>query len=287
MVLALGSTALAQVALQLRFEHPTALVGESVNAFVAIGNRTGGTLVVNEAGGSNLDIKFRIVSDTRKDELIPRSNERFPIPNLMLRDGEDGEYMVDLAHAYDIGAEGRYLVQAEARWRGIIVRSEVATVDQLNGIEIASTEATLRDYEQTVRRYSLRYWNRDGKEHLFFRVDEPDTPALLGVFDLGFLVRVFKPVIQTDSSGRIVVLHQSGPTRYTRTEFASGPSEVRFVDQRYVRADGSPARPDAWHDERYATNGPAQSAASTAKAKRSWLSRLLTFTPAPKPMKGR
>jgi hypothetical protein len=284
-MLAFGSTAGAQIALELRFEHASVLVGEPVHAFLAVGNRSGAPLVINQAGGSNLDIRFRIVRDTRREEPIPRSSERFLIPNLMLRDGEDGEYMVDLARSYDIGAEGRYLVQAEARWKGAALRSDLVVVDQVTGIELASTEATVRDYEQMVRRYSLRYWNRGAKEHLFLRVDEPDASALLGVFDLGFLVRMFKPVIQTDSSGRVVVLHQSGPNRYTRTEFAAGPSEVRFVDQRYVRADGSPIRPDVWDAGSGATNASAIATSPPAKKKRSWLSRFLTFTPAPKPMK--
>jgi len=273
LALVLASSAGAQVAMQLRFEHPSVLVGESVNAFLVIANRSGGTLVVNEIGGSNLEIGFRVVRDARRDETIPRSNERFLIPNLMLRDGEAGEYLVDLARTFDIGAEGSYLVQAEAQYRGVVLRSNLVSVDLVNGIEIASTDVVLRDYERMVRRCTLRYWKRGGKEHLFLRVDEPDTPALRGVFDLGFLVRVFRPVIRADSSGRIVVLHQSGPTRYTRTEFVSGPSDVRFVDQRYMRADGSPAHPNVWRDEDLATNRLFAADQPQAEKKRSWLSR--------------
>ncbi|MBU1908788.1 MAG: hypothetical protein KJ726_01930, partial [Verrucomicrobia bacterium] len=62
----------------------------------------------------------------------------------------------------------------------------------------------------------------------------------LGVFDLGRIVRQFKPLIQSDGKGHVHVLHQSSPWKFTHTEmnpdgipvnsadFSAYSTEVRF-----------------------------------------------------------
>lgn len=237
---ALAGTAGAQVKIEVRLEYPSVLVCENLHAFVTIKNQTGAPMVLNPDGISNFDIRLAITRDANHESSIPRSSVAPLLDGMMIRDGESCESLIDVAHAYDIGGEGRFAIVAEVEWKGRLFRSEAVSVDIVKGIEITSTDAALNGYDDLIRRYSLRYWSRGGYEHLFLAVEQPDSRESLGVFDLGCVVRVFKPTLIVESSGDVMVVHQSGPDRYTRTAFRSTKSEVVFIDQVYLKADGTP-----------------------------------------------
>lgn len=260
-------TADAQVKVGVRAEYDSVLVCENMNVFVTIQNDTGAPIVINPDGGSNIDLRFIVTRDDDKDKHVPSSHDRPLIARMMARDGETYEGMVDIAHAFDVGGEGRYTVLAEVVWRGRTYRSAAVIVDVVKGLEIESVESVLKGYEDLVRRYSLRYWNRDRFEHLFLSVQRTDTGEYLGVFDLGTMVRVFKPVVMAESSGDVLVVHQSGPERFTRTAFRSTLAGVVFVDQVYLREDGTMFDAKRTLPE---TKRPQQKPAE----KRSWWSRL-------------
>jgi hypothetical protein len=238
-----AGTAGAQINVGLRFEYPSVLLFESMHVFVTVQNRTGETIVLNPDGGSNIDLRFLITRETAPDKLVPRSNSRPLVAGILAREGETHESMIDLAHAYGMGGEGRYTVAAEVEWRGRIYRSAEAAVDVVRGLELESRDAALRGYEDLIRRYSLRYWHRDKYEHLFLTVEEPDSGDNLGVHDLGCVVRVFKPALVVEPSGDVLVVHQSAPERYTRTAFRSTRGGFFFVDQVYLREDGTAWEP--------------------------------------------
>jgi hypothetical protein len=234
---------MAQINVGLRVEYASVLLYENMNVFVTIQNRTGETIVFNPDGGSNIDVRFLITRETDPDRRVPRSNSRPLVSAILAREGETHESMVDLAHAYGMGGEGRYTVAAEVEWRGRLYRSTEVMVDVVRGMELELKDAALRGYEDLIRRYSLRYWHRDRYEHLFLTVEEPDSGDNLGVYDLGCLVRVFKPALVVDPSGDVLVVHQSGPQRYTRTAFRSTRGGFYFVDQVYLREDGTAWEP--------------------------------------------
>lgn len=264
-VLAVG-VAHAQVKVGVRTEYASVLINENLNVFVTIENQTGGPIVINQEGGGNIDLRFIVMCDGDKHRPVKRSHDRPLVSRMMARDGETYEGMVDVAHAFDIGGEGRYTIVAEVEWKGRLYRSESAMVDIVRGVELTSTDAAIKGYEDLVRRYSLRYWNRDRYEHLFLTVEQPGTGDNLGVFDLGAVVRVFTPVVLAQSSGDVLVVHQSGPDRYTRTAFRSTRADFVFVDQVYLREDGSA----------YEAKRPVADVQTPKKPaeKRSWWSRL-------------
>jgi hypothetical protein len=67
--------------------------------------------------------------------------------------------------------------------------------------------------------YQLRSLARDREDHLFLRVDDDANSLCYGVFDLGSVLRVVDPVMRSDGRGRVHVLHQSAPTRFTHSVF--------------------------------------------------------------------
>lgn len=259
-----AATAAAQINVGLRSEFQSVLLNETLNVFVTIQNRTGATIVMNPDGGGNIDLRFAVMRETDPDKRIPRSSTRPLVSGVMAREGETHECMVDLAHAYDVGGEGRYVIAAEIEWRGRVYRSAEIMVEIVRGIELMSKEAALRGYEDFFRKFSLRYWHRDKYEHLFLCVDEPDSGDNVGVYDLGCVVRVFKPALVVEPAGDVLVVHQSGPDRYTRTAFKGTRGGFYFVDQVYLREDGS-----VWEPR----NIPRAPVEEPAK-KESWWSKL-------------
>jgi hypothetical protein len=74
-------------------------------------------------------------------------------------------------------------------------------------------------------------------------------------------------VVLAQPSGDVLVVHQSGPDRYTRTAFRSTLAEVVFVDQVHLREDG------AMYEAKRSFPG-MQTPPPKPAEKRGWWSRL-------------
>lgn len=238
-ILLLPVVSAAQLRVSLRLEHDSFLQFEPLLAFVSIYNDSDTPFVLDEdAKDNNAHVRFGI--EKKRDEPVLRINKQPMVRKLQVMTDEEQEIFADLSLWYDVGSVGRYVVRAEVDWNGKTFRSNEIMIDIVRGIEIRSVSRNVPGHPELMCKYSLRYWARGNSEYLFLRVDEEDSGTNYGVFQLGRVIRVFKPVIEVDRSGNVKVIHQSGRDCYTRSMFKSSRTSVRFVDQTYHLPNGDP-----------------------------------------------
>ncbi len=236
--LALLPVAYAAVHASMKLEHSVFLRFEDIRATITIYNDTDDPYIIDGVatrGESQLffDVLYK------GDRLKPREGEPY-VGRLLVLPDEKREVVIDLCDAYPLSREGRYFIKVVASQSGEVWESDATMIDIVPGMPIASTERMVAGYRDRLRRYSLRYWPREGHEALFLSVDEVKGGHNYGVFELGKLVRVRKPSIRVDRKGEVRVWHQTGSDRYLFSKLQSRPDSVMFVGQTSHREDGSP-----------------------------------------------
>jgi hypothetical protein len=147
---------------------------------------------------------------------------------------------VNLLPAYQVRSTGPYTIQARVEWGDKAFLSQKEFLDVMPGLDVGRLAVGLPGAPQDTRIFSIKTLTRDRMELLFLRVDDENSGQCLGVFELGRIVRQYKPQMQFDNKGHVHVLHQSSPWKFTHTEinpdgipvsskdFAAYSTEVRF-----------------------------------------------------------
>jgi len=236
-----GSMARAEgLQLQLKLEHGVTLQYEPIVAFVTVVNDTAKPFVISEAGQeSAASLEFVIRKESGEKEMA-RLRRDLLVEKVYISSDQKEEVMVEISNFYDLREEGRYLVSAKVTWDGKTYWSDRKMIDVVSGLELSSTSKSVPGYPDRIRTYSVRYWAREAKEYLFLRVEEEPSRLVYGVFQLGPLVRVFKPFVEVDRAGNVRTVHQVGNDCYIHTFFKSDRESVRFLDHTYRRANGDP-----------------------------------------------
>jgi hypothetical protein len=229
---ALPVLAADDIQLALRLEHRTVLQFEPLFAFLAVRNNGLQPFVTPSPQGETA-VRFVIV--TRRGEPVPLLYDDPAIGKARVEAGRQRLFMRDLTRWYDVRSAGVYVITAELDWNGRTYCSERMMVDVVPGITVLDAENRVSAQPDRVRVYSLRYWPRGGMEQLFLRVDEPASGMNYGVFLLGPVVRVGKPRINFEATGRVVIRHQSDVGVDTHSAFVSTPEQVRFLEQHKLR----------------------------------------------------
>jgi hypothetical protein len=237
----LSVEAVADVHVTLKLEHVEYLQYEKVNAFVTVYNDEDYRVVIDSKKTNRSDEVRFTIRYGMKDPAV-RINRLPVVDYLELKPGEKKTLLIDLTRWYSFSKVGSYDVSVELEHGGRLWKSKRTLVDVVDGIQTASVKRSIPGDPNRIRKYSLRYWSRNRKEYLFMRAEEEESEIVYGVFLLGGLIRIFKPVIDVDRKGNITVLHQSGPNVFTRTTFKSEPYKVKFIDQVYVNEEGVPYR---------------------------------------------
>lgn len=233
----------AELEAALRLEHASILRGESLSAELTIRNESDLPLALTgDPVTSNGEVSF-VIRRGRDLPVTSRADQPL-VERLTVLPGDRESVMINLGAAYYLGRVGNYTVYAEIAFDGRVARTGIVSLDVVEGVELAATTRALSGYPDRLRRYTLRYWPRDGRERLFLTVDEPEGRRV-GVFDLGQLARMFTPSVEVDRTGRVRVYHQATPDRYVATILQSGPDEIALVDQRALNPDGTAYVPGA------------------------------------------
>jgi len=159
---------------------------------------------------------------------------------MTINPGEKQDFITDITLRYDLAAVGRYVVRAVVVVGTTRYESNAVVIDVVRGIEITSVTKSVSGYSDRSRRYVLRYWARNQYEFLFLCVEEDGGRTSYGVFSLGPVIRVAKPVLEVDRAGNITVIHQATRMTFLHSKFEATPDGVFFVDQTYRTADGKP-----------------------------------------------
>lgn len=218
-----------QVELKLRLAHPTVLHMEPVLASLTVVNGEEADLLIGETNG-NARLFFDI--EVSPGRVVTRTEAplfRSPAP---VRAFKSATLEFDLLSLYQIRAPGAYSVVARLHGPGGLFTSARQFLDVVPGMSVATMVKTGPDDVRYT--YQLRTLSRDREEHMFLRVDDMGENLCHGVFDLGSILRVVDPVLRRDGHGRVHVLHQSAPTRFTHSVFeADGvPVSTKFWNGR-------------------------------------------------------
>jgi len=238
-----GSMARAEgLQLKLRLEHSVTLQYEPIAAFVTIVNDTARPFVISEAGQESAAVLELVIRRevNGEEEEVARLKEALLVEKVYISSDQKEEVMIEMSNFYDMREEGRYLVSVKVVWNGKTYWSERTVISVVAGLELASVSKSVPGYPDRVRTYSLKYWARESKEFLFLMVEEEPSKLVYGVFQLGPLVRVFKPFVEVDRAGNVRTVHQAGNDCYVHTFFKSDRDKVRFLDHTYRRANGDP-----------------------------------------------
>ncbi len=227
----------AQMRIGLKMEHETVLQYETIRAFVTIYNDSKKTLVIDKEYGDLRLVPFLLDSNNEPESIINKN----PICHeLRVKAGQKEVILVDISKWYDFSRMGRYSLEIQGLWKDVKFTSNIVSINVVGGFEVSSVDKNLSGYTDKVRHYGLRYWNRGTSEHLFLRVDEPANRMNYGVYDLGKVIRFFKPILKIDADDNVKVIHQVGKDCYKKTVFSSTPIGVTFVDQSYHLESGAP-----------------------------------------------
>lgn len=218
----------ADLIMGMDLEHQDYLLFESIKIAITIVNDTDEPMKFSE-DRSSADINF-VVEGQNYNFIFKKNKDRI-VKDVTIMPDEKKIMTIDLTRWYPITSQGRYFISAEIEWNGKIYKTERKLIDVVSGIEIARVVRKLSGRQSNDRVYTLRYWQRNRQDNLFFLVEEPSASYHYGVFDLGPIVRVMKPELSVDRHGNIKIVHQSGINKVTETTLFSDDDEITYVGQ--------------------------------------------------------
>lgn len=235
----LVATALrASAQMEITCEWPTTevLAHEEIPAVLTLVNQSADTL----EAGADFRVQFS-VSDDAGNRVAPRASPDIPLPAELLA-GETVVFTADVQRAHAIDAPGAYAVFARLLHRDRVLATPRVFVTVVSGVEVGRLDGTAPD--GSSRAFLLRTLNRDKKDRLFLRIDDPDRKLSYGILDLGRFINLRPPILRLDRAGRVHVLHMSAPNGFTHSVYAS---DGAFIAQTFHSGETRSIRlePDA------------------------------------------
>lgn len=238
MIAVIGLTAtdcLAQVSIQLTSPHKAYLLFEAIPITIKIENDSALELPVGRyESAARLWLKL----DYRREE--PDIAPVMPPKELshILKPGKAYLLKVNLAVLFDVRKARRYTVTTYLDWRGRRYSSASVVLGVVNGLEISTERRGLPMRPEIVREYSLRYIERGGGEHLILSVSNREAGRCLAVFDLGPMMRLYKPILRFDRTGNLRVVHHMDRNVNAHSYLISDEKSVRFLERVHKTTDG-------------------------------------------------
>ncbi|MCX6995961.1 MAG: hypothetical protein NTV49_02485 [Kiritimatiellaeota bacterium] len=216
-----SSAARAQIEVYLRVPHRQYLLGEPITTEVEVRNQTGAPLIFD---GTNRNARFAFDIESDADTL--RSAKAAPKANTtIIPAGQTALRRVELQSACDLRNPGLYKVRAGVEWGENNYYSARSHVTLIPGPEVAQQVFSRPGTDAPVK-CSLRVLSRNDydlrEQRLFFCVENKVTGARESVADLGTLLRSYDPLMQRDAAGRMHILHNSAPNRFTHSLVSAG-----------------------------------------------------------------
>lgn len=234
----------ADVNLGVTLEHRQVLRHEKVVAFIDLKNANNEPVAIDNYGQYlKNDISLDIYREGRERDKLPKQADRRLVKKMLVMPDEQQRIMVELTDWYDLSRVGRYYVAPKLVWNGRAYTGSAKVLDVVEGIEIRRITRTVPGYQGRLRTFSLRYWAREGGEHLFLRVSEKGGGLVFDTVRLGRLIRFFEPQMTVGRRGKVEIIHQSGPLSYLKSTLSSDGAGLVFEDQVTMRSpEGEPVQ---------------------------------------------
>jgi hypothetical protein len=229
------SPAVGQIGVGIKMDHRVVMEGEPTVVTIGVQNGSETPLVFNKVY-HNAELQVSLRRGRATGDPVYKRLER----DFVILPDDRGDNLVELTSLKDMRRPGSYQIWAQVLYDGRVFTARAYAFDVVHGIELISVQRHLRGYESIRLTYSLRYCARGGAEYAFLVVKDTMRDVLYGTFRLGTLVRVGDPAMSFDAKGRLVVVHQSGRNRFTRSVIATHRNGASFEAQTHHLPDGTP-----------------------------------------------
>lgn len=231
-------SAVGQIGVVIECDNAKYMVGEAVMAKVTVDNDVEVPLVFDKSY-HNAELEVCASRD--------RASARIPIigsvdREIVIMPNESAIELVDMNALVGFKFPGSYQVKARVRYDGLLFTSKSKGIDIVRGVEVISRKQSLSGYPAERLVYSLRYIGRNKSECAFLVVGNESGTKSYGTIRLGPIVRVMRPTVKFDEDDRVVIVHQSGRKRFTRSVITVRHDGAEFVEQTHHKENGSPFR---------------------------------------------
>ncbi len=225
--------AMGQVNIQLECENTTVLTHEPLTVRVTVLNSGVTPLVINSAGGAGPQLRFSVEHDSGRPA---RRRQGETLAPLTLQPGQAQVLEVDLTMHVVLTQPDRYFVRAAVKdGVDVLARSSLKAIDVVPGTELAAAAGGVPGAPGIKRTYSLRYWGRKQKEHVFLCVSDAPSGRAFAPIHLGTLVRVVRPTVTMGKGGMVTVKHQVNRSQMMVSTLRSRRDRLTLVSQKPVR----------------------------------------------------
>ncbi len=205
-----------QIAVGLSMPESKVVHYESVKAVVTIGNNSG-QFISFGSDASSARLLFEI--EKVNEFIVKRRNAKPLISNLSIISGETRTAEIELLQYYPMLDIGLYIVKAVVKWNSVDYASSGIYIEVARGFELAKIKAGIPSDKDAARTYVLEYLQMKIGENLYLRIRDDRRNVIYGMFNLGRIVRVRKPVLKIDESGNVHVLFQTIGMGYIHTAY--------------------------------------------------------------------
>ncbi len=217
----------SEITVNLRMDAIDYVSGERVRAVIEINNVTPATISVGERDSQ--DKLFIEVFKASNMEQLSRTGGKPFTARFRIKPNGSKKLATHLADHYGLDVPRRYLARPVLVHDGTRYTGDYRAFDIVPGMAVTSAMQTFANKPGLIREFELVHWARGGKEHLFLKShDEGSAERKWETFDLGALVKVTKPKIAIQPSGKVYILHRFDPDNFIRSEFWSMPGMLDF-----------------------------------------------------------
>ena len=223
--------ALGQLEVGCKLSESRYLAFEEIPVTLEIVNQASRELVI---GGEKAEAYLSFDIRNNRSESIARHPDqaleiiRIPARSTVTR-------KINLLKYYDLRKIGAYTLRARVEWKDKYYYSANGYFDVIQGDTLGSIISEY-DPDGSFRTYTLETIQRDRMEMAFMRIE--DENSCYGVFPLGTIIKLYKPVMIVDSVGKIHVLTHAGPSTFVQY-ILSGDGSI--LDRRVLATeDGMP-----------------------------------------------
>ncbi len=214
-LMALASTASAQLSVRLRLDREKYLLYEPVSATVQVDNFGAAALKLDDAESAPW-LRFEVLHKNGRRASVVGSG--FLAGSTTLKPGEAVARSANLVAFYNIRDVGEYRVRAIVKAAGLgggFVSNELAFfVVGGRMIWTKSVGVAGNKDKNTWRTYSLLTLRIDPYDRLYARVENEREELVYGVIPLGPSVTLGAPQAEVDRQARLHVLHQIAPRHF-------------------------------------------------------------------------
>lgn len=237
LILAVASTAQAQLATSLRLSKKQYLAGEPVIAIVTVTNHAGRELTFASDGRSQW-LNFSI-KDSRGNQATPKNSAAFG--KMTIKAGETLAREVDLAGHFVITDPGNFNVAAVIKMPGSAFDGTATNhviFNQSPGRLYWSQAVGIPNRPGQTRQFRILNFSGDQSNQIYAQIVDDRTGQFVRTFLLGDVLMLRKPLATVDRQQRMHVMFLATPTMWVHCEIdTDGKLVNRTIHQRGNQGD--------------------------------------------------